>query len=143
MFRYNERRSSSLLSVLVSLPMTTSTVFVRLAALIVILSFQSTRNSLILLAIITLLNLVLGLVAKVGGGRGGGEGGKREEEEEGGVPAVLDCLGKRGSALLSTLLGLIMKYSQSVLIYPFSCHNPSTLFHDGFYFRSLLVGIEK
>ena len=71
---------------------------------------QPLRHSLLLLALLTLLNLCVGLACRRGGGARRGE-----EEEEGGVPAAVDCLGLRGSALLSELPSQLVRAAASVV----------------------------
>lgn len=110
--RFNEMRSSSLMAVLVSLPLTMCTLAARLIALTFILAFQPLRYSLLLLLLLTVGNLATGLCCRVGTRS---PGARREEEEEGGVPAAVDCLGMRGSALLSQLPGQAIRAAASIL----------------------------
>jgi len=109
--RFNEMRSSSLVAVLVSLPLTMCTLAARLTALTFILAFQPIRYSLLLLLLLTVGNLAVGLCCRVGSS----PGARRVEEEEGGVPAAVDCLGMRGSALLSQLPGQGIRAAASIL----------------------------
>jgi len=67
---------------------------------------------LLLLLLLTVGNLAAGLCCRVGTNPGARS---REEEEEGGVPAAVDCLGMRGSALLSQLPAQAIRAAASIL----------------------------